>query len=128
MGQRWQESKAILTGQSINPGSTVYSNVLSAFNMADGGSDFQLPVLFQIAAGGTGAFTITEQCSFDGVTFFDPTNATSILQGVVLQGNLVATAAYLTYTPIAAPYIRFKVVSTPAATVSMSVLITGDRA
>ena len=127
MGQRWQESKVVLTNQSIDPGSTAYSLVLAAFNMSNSGDDMQLPVLFQIAAGVTGAFTITEQCSLDGVNFFNPTNATSVAQGIVLQGNLIATAAYLTYTPVSAPYIRFKVVSTPAATVSMSVLYSGDR-
>lgn len=127
MGQRWQEPKTLLSAQAIDPGSTAYSVAIGAFNMMIGADDFSVPILFQ-TTGATGAFTITQQVSLDGSNFFDPTNATSVLQGTVLQGNTTLTSNWLVYTAIPAPYIRYKVVSTPAATVTLKAVVTGDRA
>ena len=128
MGQRWQETKVLMSAQSIDPGSTAYSTAIGAFNVFSGGDDFGLPILLQVAAGVTGAFTISQQCSVDGANFFDPTNATAIAQGVVMTGRMTATATWLIYTSLNAPYLRYKVVSTPAATVTLSAIISGDRA
>jgi hypothetical protein len=127
MGQMWQEIKTLLNAQSISPGSTVYSDVLAAFNSWITPADFSLPVLLK-TTGATGAFTITQQCSVDNVSWQDPTNSTAVAQAVAMTGRTTSTATWLVYAAVPSPYIRFKVVSTPAATVSLYVVLFGDRA
>ena len=57
-----------------------------------------------------GSITVTQQCSMDGVTFYDAVNAGGDAQGAVAATVTVTTGRYVEYTPTLAPYIRYKVV------------------
>ena len=56
-----------------------------------------------------GDITITQQVSFDGDTWLDPVNNLGESLGTVYGGLASTTGTYIVYSPVLAPYIRFKV-------------------
>jgi hypothetical protein len=66
-----------------------------------------------------GSITVTQQCSLDKVTWFDPETASGAA-GAVEDGITVTTGRYLSFTPVLCEYIRFKVVATSAAETAVS--------
>jgi hypothetical protein len=56
-----------------------------------------------------GSITVTQQCSHNGVDWFDPENSTGAV-GAVEDTITVTTGRYLVFTPVLTPFIRFKVV------------------
>ena len=56
-----------------------------------------------------GSITVTQQCSTDKVTWYDPETASGAA-GAVEDTITVTTGRYLSFTPVLADYIRFKVV------------------
>ena len=64
-----------------------------------------------------GSITVTQQCSWDGLTFYDPETAAGAA-GAVEDTITVTTGRYLSFTPVLAPWARFKIVEgNTAATV-----------
>ncbi len=69
-----------------------------------------------------GSITVTQQCSNDKVTWYDPeTNSAAV--GAVEDGVTVTTGRYLSYTPVLCDWIRFKVVATSAAETNVSLTL-----
>jgi hypothetical protein len=65
-----------------------------------------------------GSVTISQQCSADGVTYYDPVDTAGSAIGVIRTALTVTTGVYVPFTPVLAPYARFKVVEgNSAATV-----------
>jgi len=57
-----------------------------------------------------GSVTITQQVSYDGTNFFDPVDAAGSAVGSVGAAITVTTGKWISYSPVFAPYIRYKVV------------------
>ena len=105
-----------LTVAAVSQAATVYSDPM-LFRKATG----DIAILVTIA--GTTSITITQQCSLDGITFYDPTDASGNALGAVIATSGAATK-YISYSPVLANYIRYKVVenNTGAATVTIKVV------
>lgn len=121
MGQRWIDATTVLPATAIDAGSTSYSVALGALNIigAYGG--------LEITTTATGTMTITQQVSTDGQTWLDPTNATLTSVGAVYNSVFKVLNQYIQFTPVVAPYLRFKVVPTQANTVTLKYINQGER-
>lgn len=67
-----------------------------------------------------GTSTITQQCSFDNVNWYDPVVAAGTATGAVCTATAATTGTYIVYTPILSPYVRFKVVETNVAALTIT--------
>jgi hypothetical protein len=66
-----------------------------------------------------GSITVTQQCSLDNVTWYDPENAAGAV-GAVENAITVTTGRYLSFTPVLCDWIRFKVVEANVAATSVT--------
>lgn len=69
-----------------------------------------------------GSITITQQCSQDNITWYDPVNASGTALGAV-AATLTAGSRYAQYTPVIAPYIRYKVVEGGTAATALTLTL-----
>jgi hypothetical protein len=121
MGQRWLSATQVMSAQNIFAGSTGYSVSVNQLNQVGAYA------ALQIAMSPTTGLTINHQCSIDGITFWTPTNATAVTAGNILAtGVTTATATYVTFTPVVAPYVRYSVVPIASSTVTLSVVLQGE--
>jgi hypothetical protein len=72
-----------------------------------------------LIASTAGSITVTQQCSFDGVTFYSPETAAGAA-GAVEDTITVTTGRYLSFSPILCAYIRFKIVEGNTASTSVT--------
>jgi len=121
MGQRWMDATTVLGATAIDAGSTSYSVALGALNAI--GSYGAL----QITSTATGGIVITQQVSVDGATWIDPTNATMAAAGAVYNSVATVLNMYIPFTPVVAPYIRFKVVPVQTNTITLKYVNQGER-
>ena len=96
-------TKQILASQSVN--GTVYSGAIE-FKRAKGFCGMLMIV------GGVST-TVTQQVSLDGSTFYDPVDSDGNALGQVCSA--ITADAYHQFSPVIAPYIRFKFVTTGAS-------------
>lgn len=66
-----------------------------------------------------GDIDVTQQCSIDDVTFYDPTDVSGAV-GAVEDTITVTTGRYISFTPVICPYVRFKVVQGAGATTNVT--------
>jgi len=91
------------------------ANALSA---TKAGTSYSTATRFQGCAGNAalfivstaGSITVSQQCSADGVTYYDPVDTAGSALGVVRAALTVTTGVYVPFTPVLAPYARFKIV------------------
>lgn len=57
-----------------------------------------------------GSITVTQQVSLDDSTWYDPVNSSGSAVGAVAAALTVTTGTYIVYSPVLAPYMRFKIV------------------
>jgi len=69
-----------------------------------------------------GSITITQQCSNDDSTWYDPENAAGAV-GAVEDAITVTTGRYLSYTPVLCDYIRFKIVEDGTAETAVTLTL-----
>lgn len=69
-----------------------------------------------------GSITVTQQCSTDKVTWYDPETAAGAA-GAVEDTITVTTGRYLSFTPVLCDYIRFKVVENGTASSNVSLTL-----
>lgn len=62
-----------------------------------------------------GSITITQQVSYDGTNFFDPVDAAGSAIGAVCAAVTVTAGKWISYSPVFAPYIRYKIVEQNSA-------------
>jgi len=99
-------SKEVLATALAADDGTVYSNS-RVFHDCDGTACLKI-------ISTAGSITITQQCSLDDVTFYDPEDADGAVGAV--EDTITATAGrYLSFTPVLAPFIRFKIVENGTA-------------
>lgn len=124
MGQRGIIVDRIMAAQAIDAGSTSYTSAINSNNLVGTYAGIL------VGTNATGTLLIKQQCSLDGITFYDPTNATSVAVGTIYQSLFtVTTSKYIQFTPVIAPYIRFSVNAVVAAqTITVDYLSQGERA
>ena len=66
-------------------------------------------MMVTIAVAGATGITITQQCSVDGTHWYDPVDPDDTAMGEVTTAA-AATTKYVQFSPVLAPYIRFKIV------------------
>lgn len=77
-----------------------------------------------------GSITVTQQCAWTkGGTFYDAINSSKSAVGSVIAAQTVTTGIYVSFTPILAPYSRFKVVEggTAGTNVTLRLLFRKER-
>jgi len=107
-------TKYLSESQSVANGGTGYTAVVN-MRAATG----YAAILYTEELAGS-SVTITQQCSLDGDTFYDPTDKDGSAVGAV-QAACTATG-YFQYSPVIAPYIRYKVVAAADSTFSMKLV------
>jgi len=89
--------------QTVTASATGYTESLN-FRAAKG----YAAILYTEELAGS-SVTITQQCSLDNVTFYDPTDADGTALGEVAAA--LTADRYTQFSPVIAPFIRFKVVA-----------------
>ncbi len=100
-------SKSIINKQVLMNGITV-AKAGTSYSTARRFWDCDGSVAVLIAST-AGSIAISQQCSLDGDSWYDPI-ASGAAVGIVGTGITVTTGLYITYTPVLTDYIRFKVV------------------
>ena len=70
-----------------------------------------------------GTLAITQQCSADNVTWYNPVDISNGALGVVKAAQATTTGSYIVYTPVLTEWARFKVVESTAKTYVTLILI-----
>ncbi len=75
-----------------------------------------------------GKVTISQQCSLLGASWYDPVGPSGNQIGIVCTGVLVTTGTWVSYDPVVAPHIRFKIVEKNVAATSVTIdMITQEE-
>ncbi len=105
--------KRLMTAKSVAKNGDEYSSSMD-FSRCTG----EVCVLIRSTAG---SITVTQQCSVDGDAWFDPKDSDGSAAGAVgTTMTSITGGKYITYTPVMAPYIRFKVDETDVAAASVT--------
>lgn len=67
-----------------------------------------------------GSVTITQQCSEDGVTYYDPVDQDGTALGAVVAA-MTAGGKYIQYSPVISKFMRFKIVEGNVAALSATI-------
>ncbi len=115
----------LATAQAVTKNGTVYTNVCQ-FHRCVGDAAVRL-------VSTAGSITVTQQCSLDysdrnpsAATWDNPyktVSGTTSAAGVVVSAQTVTTGIYITYSPVIAPYIRFKIVEGDVAATAVSLTL-----
>ena len=105
----------LMDEEDISNGDTEYSSSIKF--IAASGFNAMLVIL---TAGSN--VTISQQCSEDNTTFYDPVDPDGNALGIVYT-NLTASA-YIQFPPVIAPYIRFKVTASADSTVTLDHIVS----
>jgi hypothetical protein len=103
MGRSIVSKEVLMNAVVVAKSDTHYSNSRK-FHDCDGTATLKI-----ICAGAASNITVTQQCSLDNVTWYDPTNEAGAI-GAVENAITVTAGRYLSFTPVLCDYIRFKVV------------------
>jgi hypothetical protein len=104
-------SKEVLMSVLVARNATAYSNS-RPFHDCDGTATLKI-------ISTAGSITVTQQCSLDDVTWYDPTNEAGAV-GAVENTITVPPGRYLSFTPVMCPFIRFKVVEANVAATTVT--------
>jgi len=74
-----------------------------------------------------GSVTITQQCSFDNIHFFDAVTHEGTATGNVCSAVTVTTGTYVTYSPVLAKFARLKIVEGNVAASAISLIIAFSK-
>jgi hypothetical protein len=67
-----------------------------------------------------GSVTITQQCSMDNVTWYDPVDTSGTALGGVRAALTVTAGVYVPFSPVLCEFIRFKVVEQNSAATAVT--------
>lgn len=111
------------------------SVLMSVQDVAQAQTGYSLAIPFHRSAGTVGielittagSITVTQQCSVNynpenasAATWYDPVDAAASALGTVATACAVTTGKYISYSPVFAPYIRYKVVEQNSAATKVS--------
>jgi hypothetical protein len=95
----------LMNARSVSTGDTVYS---SSFN-AENSNGFSAMLIDIGTGGGAAGVTVTQQCSLDGTTWYDPVDTDGNAVGSVYSS--LTSDKYVQFDPVLTNKIRFKVVA-----------------
>lgn len=105
--------KTMASALACGKNATVYSNVLGVGDLAG-----HVGVRLISTAG---SITVTQQCSIDGTTFYDPVDTSATALGQVVAVQTVTTGVYVVPDVVLAPYIRYKIVEGNVAATAVTI-------
>ena|SRR3990167_1282117 len=74
-----------------------------------------------------GTVNVSQQCSLDNQTWYDPINSSGSTVGAVATGQTVGSK-YCVVTPVMAPHVRYKITETAAAATNVTLtLLSGEE-
>jgi hypothetical protein len=105
--------EVLMSAVAVAINDTHYSNSRK-FHDCDGTATLKI-----ISSGTDSSITITQQCSLDNVTWYNPTNEAGAI-GAVENAIGPTTGRYLSFTPVLCDFIRFKVAQGAGATATVT--------
>lgn len=99
--------ETLMTAEAVAQADTHYSSSVD-FDRCNGNASLSV-----ISTAGT--VTVTQQCSLDDITWYDPISPAGTALGTLCTAKAATTGALISYSPVLTPYIRFKVVETNTA-------------
>jgi hypothetical protein len=100
-------SDELLLNTTVSISGTKYSNSMDFRRCAGNAALF--------VTSSAGSITITQQCSYDDLKWYDPTDSTGAQLGII-SGYLSSTSGvYIPFTPVLTKHIRFKVLENGTA-------------
>ena len=119
MSTRLVGYETLMNAQAVAQAATGYSDSMK-FDRLTG----EVCVFAVSASAGAATITITQQCSMDDTNWYDPVNSAGSAVGSVQSALAVTAGKWIVYSPILAPYGRFKVVegNTAACTVTLKLI------
>ena len=102
-------ASALAVGKNL----TVYSSVVAVDDLAG-----HIGIRIISTAG---SVTITQQCSLDGTTFYDPTDTAGTALGQVVAAQTVTAGIYVVPDVVLAPYVRYKIVEGDVAATAVTI-------
>lgn len=102
MRRHLRHPTTLMSAVSVGKNATGYSSS-TAFDRSNG--DVGVTIVST-----AGSITVTQQCSIDDSTWYDPVDAAGSALGSVGAAITVTTGRWVSYSPVLAPFIRFKVV------------------
>ena len=112
-------TSTLSSAQAVAQNTTVYSNKISVDDLAG-------HVAIRIIST-AGSVTITQQCSLDGVTFYDPVDTAGTALGQVVAAQTVTTGIYVVPDVVLAPFIRYKIVEGNVAASAVTINLVSLR-
>ena len=98
-------AQEVLASAKAANNSTVYSDS-AKFRSTTGFSCVRVVV----ASAGSPTVTITQQCSTNNIDWFDPVDTADTALNAVTVFTTTTGSKYVQFSPVMAPYIRFKIV------------------
>ena len=108
----------VILNQTVTSGATVYTSIVPA---ARSNGDVALEIISS-----AGTLAITQQCSMDGKTWYDPQDGAGNALGAVIAAMTVGSK-YIVPSAVVAPYIRYKLVESTAETIVKIKLIFSEE-
>lgn len=109
----------LASAKAIAKAETAYSSVVSVTDLAG-------HIGIQIIST-AGSVTITQQCSLDGTTFYDPVDTAGTALGQVVAAQTVTTGIYVVPDVVLAPFIRYKIVEGNVAATAVTITLVSLR-
>ncbi len=108
--------ETLMDSIAVGLSSTVYSKSVK-FRLCTGSAAM-------IIISTAGSITVTQQCSADNITWYDPIDSTGGAIGIVKISQTLTTGIYVAFNPAMAEYIRFKIIEggTAATVVTLKML------
>ena len=107
------QTKTMASALACGKNATVYSNVLGVGDLAG-----HIGIRLISTAG---SITVTQQCSIDGTTFYDPVDTSATALGQVVAAQTVTAGIYVVPDVVLAPYIRYKIVEGNVAATAVTI-------
>lgn len=107
------QTKTMASALAVTKAGTSYSSVLSAGDLAG-----HIGIRLITTAG---SITVTQQCSLDGTTFYDPVDTSATALGQVVAAQTVTTGVYVVPDVVLAPYMRYKIVEGNVAATAVTI-------
>ena len=108
-------TKVISSAQTVLSGQTDYSNSIDT-RIWGGFTSLEL-----VLSGASPSVTVSQQCSNDNSTWYDPKDNANGALGVIATG---ATASrFIQFSPVMSPYIRLKYVTAADTTITAKINI-----
>ena len=124
---------SLVFGGITHPARALAQDEIKAFEVLPAksinGTDYSDAILFTASQGfasalvtlsGAVSTTITVQCSYDGTNWYDPIDENGSSLGTVCSG--ITTSKFIQFPPVVAKYIRFKIVTAGAVTVTIDLM------